>query len=224
MTVYICTTGAACIAKIRELNTAIITDYKPTLAIIDVSSDPDSRRRQDRHERSTPSPTSMNAPSETAVSSDPGDLYSIQLLQYISNEITYSNFPELTVPIAMINNSQGVMALNPFTSIGHSPRPSRHFSRHGQGGVDAQFDRELHGPSAPVNRTRMMNCLEFGAIDVLTSPLDESRVNGLIAHAYRAHKSYTKNQADFLATMRLKKQSWVGLDKEAPYAYLRESM
>ena len=218
MTVYICTTGAACIAKIRELNASSTTDYRPTLAIIDISSDPDSQRRQDRGERSTPSPTSMSSPRKTAVSSDPEDLYSFQLLQHISNEIAYSNFPELIIPIAMIHNSQGLVA------TGHTPRPTRYFGRLGHGIADAQFDREIYGPSAPVDLTRMMNCLEIGAADVLTSPLHESRVNALIAHAYRAHKRYSKNQAEFLATMRLKKQSWVGLDREAPYSYLRESM
>ncbi|MCJ1392853.1 3',5'-cyclic-nucleotide phosphodiesterase [Xylographa bjoerkii] len=219
--VYICTTGAACIAKIRELNAAITTEYKPTLAIIDIPFNLDNQHRQERHERSAPSPTSMDLPRETAVSSDLKDLYSIQLLQHISNEIAYSNFSELTIPIAMIHNSEGPVAS---MSTGHSPRPFRNFSRLGQGGADAHLDREIHGPSAPVNLTRMTSCLEVGAIDVLTSPLHESRVNGLIAHAYRAHKRYSKNQVEFLATMRLKKQSWVGLDTEAPYAYLRESM
>ncbi|MCJ1287486.1 3',5'-cyclic-nucleotide phosphodiesterase [Xylographa opegraphella] len=222
--VYVCTTGAACIAKIRELNAAIITDHKPTLAIIEISSDPDSQRRRDRHARSTPSPTTMDSPREPAVSTGQEDLYSLQLLQHISNEIAFANFSELTVPIAMIKNSQGLMTTDSFQSIGYLPRSSRNSSRRAHDGIDPQFDREIHGPGAPVNRTRMMKCFEIGAIDVLTSPLDESRVTGLIAHAYRAHNRYTRNQAEFLAAMRLKKQSWVGLDREAPYAYLRESM
>ncbi|MCJ1397056.1 3',5'-cyclic-nucleotide phosphodiesterase [Xylographa trunciseda] len=221
--VYICTTGAACIAKIRELDAAMTADYNPILVIVDISFDPESQR-QDRHERSSPSPTSMSPPRETNILPDPEDLYSIRLLQHISNEIAFSNFSELTVPIAMIRNSYGPVTSNPLSSIVDSPHSLQSSSRNGQGGADAQVDRETHGPSAPVNLTRMMNCLEVGAIDVLTSPLHESRVNGLIAHAYRAHKRYSTYQAEFLATMRLKKQSWVGLDREAPYAYLRESM
>ena len=70
----------------------------------------------------------------------------------------------------------------------------------------------------------MLKYLEAGAVDVLNSPLMKDGVYGLVVHVHRAHKESVKDQAAFLATMRLRKRSWVGIDKEVPYTYLREAM
>jgi 3',5'-cyclic-nucleotide phosphodiesterase len=54
---------------------------------------------------------------------------------------------------------------------------------------------------------------------------------GLTVHAYRIYKTAKKEQSAFLASAskfiaaaRRRKQSWVGIEDEKPYAYLREAM
>jgi 3',5'-cyclic-nucleotide phosphodiesterase len=71
----------------------------------------------------------------------------------------------------------------------------------------------------------MLQCLDAGALDVVKSPLDKAGIMGLTVHAYRIYKSAKKEQGGFMAmTRRNRKQSWVGVEEEKPYAYLREAM
>lgn len=72
--------------------------------------------------------------------------------------------------------------------------------------------------------TRMSRFLDAGAIDVLPSPLGLDRVQGLAVHAYRTYKEVTRESASFVLEKRNRKLSWVGIDEERPYAYLREVM
>ncbi|KAH0347270.1 HD-domain/PDEase-like protein, partial [Aureobasidium melanogenum] len=72
--------------------------------------------------------------------------------------------------------------------------------------------------------TRMSRFLDAGAIDVLPSPLGLDRVQGLAVHAYRTYKEVTREAASFVLEKRNRKLSWVGIDEERPYAYLREVM
>jgi len=72
--------------------------------------------------------------------------------------------------------------------------------------------------------SRLMRFMDAGAVDVLTCPLTQDRVQALAAHAYRVFKEVTKNDASFLNRNRSRKMSWVGVDEDKPYAYLRESM
>jgi 3',5'-cyclic-nucleotide phosphodiesterase len=71
----------------------------------------------------------------------------------------------------------------------------------------------------------MLQCLEAGALDVVRGPLDKAGIMGLTVHAFRVYKAAQKDQASFLAAARRgRKQSWVGVEEEKPYAYLREAM
>jgi len=72
--------------------------------------------------------------------------------------------------------------------------------------------------------TRMSRFLDAGAIDVLPSPLGIDRVQGLAVHAYRTYKEVSREAASFVLQKRNRKLSWVGIDEERPYAYLREVM
>ncbi|KAI5247153.1 HD-domain/PDEase-like protein [Aureobasidium subglaciale] len=71
---------------------------------------------------------------------------------------------------------------------------------------------------------RMSRFLDAGAIDVLPSPLGVDRVQGLAVHAYRTYKEVAREEASFVLQKRNRKLSWVGIDEERPYAYLREVM
>lgn len=70
----------------------------------------------------------------------------------------------------------------------------------------------------------MSRFLDAGAIDVLPSPLGIDRVQGLAVHAYRTYKEVAREEASFVLQKRNRKLSWVGIDEERPYAYLREVM
>jgi 3',5'-cyclic-nucleotide phosphodiesterase len=76
----------------------------------------------------------------------------------------------------------------------------------------------------PLDQERTMKYLDIGAADVLTSPLLKDRLPSLAVHAYHAHKEALKDQRALLDMKRGRKRSWVGLDDQKPYAYLREAM
>ena len=211
-------------AKLSELNESIGTDLKPTLVILETFVDADVEghgpRRASR-ELATPSPTSQHP--EWPVTPEPDNLYSFALLQHISAEVSFKNLSKLVVPIAMIQYRESGVAMRLAITGGARPRPSS--SSFGRlSGSPLSTSRETTEAFAPVESSRMLKCLDAGAIDVLTSPLQKDRVYGLAAHAYRAHIEATRDQTAFLPTKRLRKRSWVGVDDEKPFAYLRESM
>lgn len=71
---------------------------------------------------------------------------------------------------------------------------------------------------------QVARCLDAGAVDVLSPPLQPSRVHGLVTHAYRVRRAAQKEITRFMAIKKSRKQSWVGVQSEQPYAYLREAM
>ena len=213
-------------AKLAELSQSEGGNLKPTIVIVDtfVDLEVDSRPgRRGSFELPKYSPASLpSLRRELSASSEPEDIYSFVLLQHIAMEIADSNLSKLVIPIAMTHHWETSSSAQ-HSSSGRQPRPSSYgFNR--LSGSAKVVDREPINPSAPVDPRRMMKCLEAGAVDVLTSPLQKDRVYGLTAHAYRAHKEASKDQTAFLATKRLRKRSWVGVDEARPYAYLRESM
>ncbi|KAI2788983.1 hypothetical protein POX_e07009 [Penicillium oxalicum] len=78
-------------------------------------------------------------------------------------------------------------------------------------GTDAPGDADC-----PLSRGR--------GVDVLLTPLDPARLQGLVVHAYRTRRNAQKEMSRFLARKKLRKLSWVGVHEEEPYAYLREAM
>lgn len=87
--------------------------------------------------------------------------------------------------------------------------------------------QDSHSPvrrSKCVEPIHAMRCLEAGARDVLASPMAISRIEVLSTHAFRAHIDGKKARPAFLEMKKARKLSWVGVDEEKPYAYLREIM
>ena len=218
-------------SKIRELNKSVETGLMPTLVILDTFVDLDADIRSPQRppaEYSTPSPTSVVGDIEfhtLTESSEPEDLYSLSLLQHIASEISNASLSKLIVPIAMTHNWEGVLAEQPRTVSGRASRSgskSNNFSQY-RGPIDPK-QREAPESCKPVDPKQLMRCLEAGAIDALSSPLHKDRIYALTAHAYRAHKDASKDQAAFLATKPPRKRSWVGVGEEQPYGYLRETM
>ena len=148
--------------------------------------------------------------------------YGLSLLQQISAEISTSSLSKLIVPVAMLYD-KGFE--HPTSHLFTSNRPSRPSS----GGFPvfgsaSSSPRRAVGKSTLSEHQQMLRCVDTGAVDVLTSPLQEERLRGLAVHAYRAHKEALNERTKFLAQKKVRKRSWLGNNDNKPYAYLREAM
>ena len=153
---------------------------------------------------------------------DPSDIYGLALVQQISTEICNSILSKLVVPVAMIYGTE------PEAAAGHLHQHNR-TSRPSSGGFPifgskASSPRRAHAKSVAADPHWTLRCIDNGAIDVLTSPLQHDRLRSLTVHAYRAHKEASRERAKFLEQMKLRKRSWLGNNNDKPYAYLREAM
>ena len=153
---------------------------------------------------------------------DFADCYGLPLLQHISAEISTSSLSKLVVPVAMIYDRG---SKHPTSHIVTSNRPSRPSSGGFPiSGPTSSSPRRAAGTLALSEYQQMLRCVDTGAIDVLTSPLQEERLRGLTVHAYRAQKEALSERTKFLAQKRVRKRSWLGNNDNKPYAYLREAM
>ena len=214
-TVHVCTSGKSCIAKLSELNQASIVELIPTLVLIDVPYEDQVPNRPTTETRN-PSPSSKLQ--IDGLSEDPmeRDVYGLQLLQWVTSEIQYQSLSKLIVPIVMVSIPDGAAATT--LRINASSKSA--------GSPANPFSSSLKRPGSviPLDEVRTMRYLDEGAVDVLTSPLLQERLPCLGIHAYRAHKDASKDQRALLEMKRGRKRSWVGVDDQKPYAYLREAM
>jgi 3',5'-cyclic-nucleotide phosphodiesterase len=167
----------------------------------------------------TPSPTSFRRTltREFTSSPEPEELHGLRLIARMHSDIESESGPKVTIPIAVLrSNASNHSRVPSVTSVPEHPDLDQSAS------IGAQQSGIGHG--YPIEPTTMKKCLDAGAIDVLTSPLDQARVFALTPHAYRIHKEAHKVQLAHIARSRTRKQSWVGVNEEKPYAYLRESM
>ena len=179
----------------------------------------DSRLDRTSQDFCTPSPSGPRPdPIETFMTED---IHGIRLLHNIAVDIQNDTSTKLIVPIAVLD----LLKTGNRTSFSSVQRDST------SGAWFASSESTASGSHEPpsarrlaVEPSQMLRCLDAGAADVLTVPLQKDRVFGLTTHAYRARKEAIKERSTFLATRRMRKRSWVGIDEEKPYAYLRESM
>lgn len=84
----------------------------------------------------------------------------------------------------------------------------------------------MSSPSGRSSRPELVQtCLEYGAADVMTSPLQIQNIESLEVHAYRAQQASVKERDALLQARKNRKRSWVGVDTGGkPFAYLREAM
>lgn len=145
----------------------------------------------------------------------------MRLLHNIAVDIQNDTSTKLIVPVAVLNLSMGGNRES-VSSVQRDATTGAWFASSvstASGGHELPTARRL-----VAEPSQMLCCLDAGATDVLTTPLQKDRVFGLTSHAYRARKEALKERSTFLATRRMRKRSWVGVDEEKPYAYLRESM
>jgi 3',5'-cyclic-nucleotide phosphodiesterase len=215
LTVHVCTSGKSCISKLSELNQASIVELIPTLVLIDIPYEDQLPDRSSREIR-TPSPSSKLHMDGLVEDPLEQEAYGLHLLQWIASEIQYQSLSKLIVPVAVVSIPDDAPAA---TSRGRasSKTDERNYSFVGP-------TPKCPGLVVPLDQVRTMRYLDAGAVDVLTSPLLPERLPSLGIHAYRAHKDASKDQRALLEIKRGRKRSWVGVDDQKPYAYLREAM
>lgn len=163
-----------------------------------------------------PSPNLLRR--EITFSSESDESYGLQLLSRIASDLQVEDGTQLIIPVAIVqpkrkDSYDHAMATHSLPSIARAP--------YGPELAPVQ----LEDKSDAVDPDLMLQCLDAGALDVVKSPLDKAGIMGLTVHAYRIYKHAKKEQAGFMAQARRgRKQSWVGMEEEKPYAYLREAM
>ena len=162
------------------------------------------------------------ASTNASTDATPSSLHGLALLQRISAEMSTSALSRLIIPVAMVCKGDDQSISSPSQG---SYRPSRPSS----GGFPVQSMKSSSPQSnsnshALTNAKSMLEYVDLGAFDVLTSPLHEERLRGLAAPAYRAHKEALKERTKFLTQKRIRKRSWLGNTDNKPHAYLREVM
>ncbi|PNS15328.1 hypothetical protein CAC42_2663 [Sphaceloma murrayae] len=170
------------------------TTQRPTLLLIDIP---------DNHESHLVSPLSSNPPSksgQTVEKNEPFDLYGIHMLSHICSSIQQRSMSRLIIPIAVTVNAEAARAA-----------------------LEEEPSLWALSKCSP-DSLRGIRFLDIGATDVLTSPISPDRVQGLTIHAYRVFKEYAKDDTSSILTKRNRKLSWIGIDEERPFAYLREAM
>ena len=225
-----CSSGLTCLSKIRELE-AITTDCTPTIIFLEINTNCENDKNlQSTHQCSRTHPTQtpgVDSIAHPGGPSSPEDFHGLMLLRHIASEISHANLSKLTVPIATIRDMQNVATRggNSSDMIDDERQPSKPPNIN-KGLSNLRNQTDSHGISSDntADISIIMRCLETGAVDVVTSPFVKDRIQSLAIHGFRAHIEGSKEQPSFVAMKSLRKRSWVGIDEEKPYAYLRESM
>lgn len=220
--VYVCSSGRSFSTKLSELHEQVKSDCTPILACFDVGSESKNEHLRTKSRFSPASDSPLPSPNllrrEITFSSESDESYGLQLLSRIASDLQVEEGVKLIIPVAIVlpkrkdSHDQAADQVQPST-ISRAPY-----------GPEAQ-PVEIKDTSDIIDERLMLQCLDAGALDVVRSPLDKAGIMGLTVHAYRIYKNAKKEQAGFMALSRRgRKQSWVGVEDEKPYAYLREAM
>lgn len=221
--VYVCSSGRAFSTKLSELHEQVKLDCTPILACFDIGSDsrvehlrPSRNKFYPQSESPLPSPNLLRR--EITFSSESDESYGLQLLSRIASDLQVEEGVKLIIPVAIAQPKRK----DSYDQATDHLRPSN-VSRAPLGQESTAV--EIRDTSDIIDAQLMLQCLDAGALDVVKSPLDKAGIMGLTVHAYRIYKNAKKEQAGFMAMSRRgRKQSWVGVEEEIPYAYLREAM
>jgi hypothetical protein len=165
--------------------------------LIDISYDEEQRLKRISREIKFPFPSLPHRKTSDVESSD---IYGSRLLSHIVSEIQVKKLSKLIIPVAVISGYEKSESTLTTTSP------------------------NILGSQGLDESGKLFRFMDAGAVDVLTSPITKERAQGLVVQAYRMFKEVSKNDGSFLASKRTRKMSWVGVDEEKPFAYLRESM
>ena len=90
-------------------------------------------------------------------------------------------------------------------------------------GESSDFEGASTG-TRPIDRPLVMRCLDLGATDVIIRPMQSKCMMNLLVHAHRVKRDAAREQQAIMELRRGRKRSWVGVNEERPFAYLREAM
>lgn len=227
--VFVCHSGRSFSTKLSELHDQVEADCTPIIACFDIGDEARQKSRlKPRSQQPLPSAVGVSSDSpppspillrrEITFSSESDESYGLQLLSRIASDLQVEEGIQLIIPVAIVqpkrkDSYDAALEKNPANSISRAPYGSE------------TEPVSLEDQSDFVEPTLMLQCLEAGALDVVKSPLDKAGIMGLTVHAYRIYKNAKKDSASFMASARkTRKASWVGMEEEKPYAYLREAM
>jgi 3',5'-cyclic-nucleotide phosphodiesterase len=214
--IYLCHSGKSFSTAIADLHELSLPSCGPVFAFIDIDSNTEAvalRRRGGQDPASNLSVGNGN-PSFKGFSflSESVNSYGVQLLALLSSDLQLQEGPKLILPVALLRSSE----------------------ESSDGGAEFDPDAEAYctdqsmDHNCPIlsssQQISLPRCLDAGAVDVICQPLQPLRVRGLMVHAYRARRAAQREMSRFMAVKKSRKQSWVGLHNEKPYAYLREVM
>ncbi|KAL1987954.1 hypothetical protein VTN96DRAFT_1478 [Rasamsonia emersonii] len=209
--IYLCHSAKSFATAIAELNERSTTDGKSVFAFFDIENSRESassRRRKNRDSTTGSGQTSIGPLSRGfTFSAESEDSYGIQLLALLTSDLQLQEGPKLIIPVALVRPYEQPAA-----------KPSVEESEPDECPPDDDLSVSLPEPSL------CARCLDAGAVDILIQPLEKSRVDGLLVHAYRVRKAAQKEISRFMSVKKTRKRSWVGVHDEQPYAYLREAM
>ena len=227
---FVCSSGRSFSVKLSELHDQVKADCTPIIACFDVGSE----SRQMRHDSyfrkrpqfnpaaaidpDSPLPSPNLLRREITFSAENDESYGIPLLSRITSDLQVDEHVQLIIPVAVVqpkrmDSYDQAMEQSLPTSVARAPY-----------GPEKE-PVKLEDKSDVIDTQVMLQCLDAGALDVVKGPLDKAGIMGLTVHAYRIYKIAKKEQAAFMAVShRGRKQSWVGVEEEKPYAYLREAM
>ncbi|KAL9637929.1 MAG: hypothetical protein Q9164_001882 [Protoblastenia rupestris] len=163
-----------------------------------------------------------NAVDVSSVHPNSSDSEGFALLQHLSTEISNSNLSRLVIPVAVLHGTTN-------KSISSHAFPRTAAVRPSSGGLSTVGPRSSDLSREAGNANKMysqdaLKCVDAGAVDVISSPLQEDHLHSLIIHAYRTHKEACRERAEAVARKHSRKLSWLGNTENKPYAYLREKM
>lgn len=224
---YVCSSGRSFSTKLSEIHESIKAECTPIIACFDVGSESNKDHyfraaKQPKFNPAAHADSPLPSPSllrrEITFSSESDESYGLQLLSRIASDLQVEEGAKVIIPVAIVQPKRKSSIdegseHHRVSSITRSP--------YGSETVPATVEDR----SDVIDPQMMLQCLDAGALDVVKSPLDKAGIMGLTVHAYRVYKKAKKEQAGFMALARRgRKQSWVGVEEEKPYAYLREAM
>ena len=204
--VFLCRSGMSCSKRLRELE-ARRHQGVPVVVFLDIDPKIDFGNRLSRDVPRSQAAGGLIADDELQ------EYYGVTLLKHLATEAHQDGIAKLVIPIAVIRNGKRLSVRNSSDSFSvvnlcDSLRAN----------VQASTSFQL------VDTPLLMKCLDAGATDAFNSPLTADRLQQIIVAAYKAHLQHAKTKPDRLDLKRMRKRSWVGVEEERPYAYLRESM
>lgn len=200
--VHVCSTGAACLEKLIQLHDRYMIELNPTIVLFDTPQD-DYLHENCSSSQST-SPT-FDSSSYPEIHAPDEELYGLNLLQKLITEAHLRNIAKLVVPIPIISRSQADQASATMTD-----------------GALEQYAPPLKSIAA--NRGIIRKCLDLGAVDVIISPLSSKCMKTLEVCILRALRDTAREQKALREIKKGRQLSWVGINEEKPFAYIREAM